>query len=417
MKLKLGSILVVLLCLATALSFQNCSKVAFKESFAETPVVVDTTGGSDGIVPGTDVPTTLNFKADDSGYVCSPFGGGPITATSGLKAELRYINPAAAISVSEKNSLLSVNYFNDANPNIIKSAQSVYLPDVNVPSRVFSQGFTSSDGKTLKDNAGQVLIEYFALKMESILKLSATDLEGYYELATLSDDGTVLEAQINGVWTRLINNDGPKPTTMGCMNNKIFFDRNTKLPIRLYYNQGPRTEIANVLVWNYRGTNSAANSSPISDSVIRTHCGRSNSTEFWNPANSAVGPWFGDMTSNQGWKIIKSNNFFLPDNEVNPCAFNAYDLNPQLTATLLSGTNQKIRFQSTDSTVFRATLYRVDGANKVLVKNIPEQAEDFVHEFETGSLDTKLQYRLEIEVSLPAKNLKVLRVYLLSFVQ
>jgi hypothetical protein len=402
--MKLGG-LAVFLAAVLIFTFQNCSKVAFSEK-VEDPSLVGTTG--DG--------NLLTLKADESGYVCSPFGGGPITVTSGLKAELRYISSSSALSVSEKNSLLSVKYFEDGNPNVIKATQSVYVPDVNVPSRVFDQGFTSSNGQTLKDNNGSVLIEYFALRMESLLKLSPTDPDGYYELATLSDDGTVLEAQINGVWTTLINNDGPRSTTMGCMNQKIFLDKNSRLPIRLYYNQGPRTEIANVLVWNYRGTNPAADSSTISDATIRSNCGRISRTEYWNPADSSVGPWFQDMVSNQGWKIIKSDNFQLPENEVNPCAFNTYDLKPTVTVTTTSLNNQSIRFKSSDSTVFSAALYKIEGANKILIKSIPLQPEDFIHDFETGSLDPKLQYRLEIEVSLPSKSLKLLRVYLLSFI-
>ena len=157
------------------------------------------------------------------------------------------------MSSADRNNILSVDYFADLNSDIVKAPETIYLSEVNIPTRSFLQGFTNSNGALLQDDKGQTLVEYFALKMESILKLGPNDSAGYYELATVSDDGTVLQIKENNTWNTIVSNDGAHSTRMGCMNRSIYLDQDSRVPIRIFYNQGPREMIANVLIWNYRG--------------------------------------------------------------------------------------------------------------------------------------------------------------------
>lgn len=274
---------------ALAFIFQNCSKVAVSD-------IVDSSQSPFGQI------------------VCSPFD--PTTSStekSGLKTELRYISSSSRMSPDQKNAILAKQYFESRSSDFITAPAIIYLPDVNVPTRHFENGFSTSRSTLIKDNQGQVLIEYFALKMESILQLGPNDPEGYYELATISDDGTVLQILENNKWVDVIQNDGPHSAQMSCMNRALHFTRNTKLPIRLYYNQGPRTEIANVLIWNFLGSSSHGSSS------IRSYCGQSSSQDFWTSHDSQEGPWIQAIWQ-QGWKVISPVNFVLPNNETNPCA-------------------------------------------------------------------------------------------------
>lgn len=274
---------------ALAFIFQNCSKVA--------------------------VSDIVNASQNPFGnVVCSPFDPNTLpTEKSGLKTELRYISSNSKMSPEQKNAVLARQYFESRSGDFITAPAIIYLPDVNVPTRRFESGFSTSRSTLIKDNQGQVLIEYFALKMESVVQLGPNDPEGYYELATISDDGTVLQIFENNKWVDVIQNDGPHSTRMGCMNRALHFTRNTKLPIRLYYNQGPRTEISNVMIWNYLGASSHG------DSSIHSYCGQDNSEEFWSSHNSQEGPWVRDLWQ-QGWKVLAPANFVLPNNESNPCA-------------------------------------------------------------------------------------------------
>ncbi|MGZ3770808.1 MAG: hypothetical protein ACXVCP_17310 [Bdellovibrio sp.] len=408
-RLGLGTLIV-------ASGFQNCSKIKISDipQAASSSVDANNTNNANNI----NLPNQ-NFKlniADSPNFVCSPFGDTAVpTDKSGLKTELRYINPASSLTSDQKNQILSVEYFDDQNADMIKAPATIYLPEVNVPTREFSAGFTGADGNPLKDNTGQVLIEYFGLKMESLLKLGPDDKEGYYELSTVSDDGTVLQILENGQWINLISNDGAHSTRMGCApGHKIYLNKEARIPIRLYYNQGPRYKIANVLMWNYRGPLDTTDSSLPSDGTIQTYCGKSSSDAFWD-SNSQPSTWIQDAFS-EGWAILKPVNFELPNNEVNPCAYSSAPVTSSISAESVSGTNQSIHLNSSDSAVLMARLYQIQkDSSRVLVKTI-SLPEAFSHSFETDSLDPNSNYQLEITLEIPSKNIRVLKVYSLSLV-
>ncbi len=288
----------VALCFTMA-SFQNCSKVQFSD------------------VPVTQKSLETIQSTDE--YVCSAFDSNQSTnKTEGLKVELRYLKQNTNLSVEQKNSFLSTDYFNDQDSRFTKMNETIYLSEVNVPTRSFTSGFQNTSGGILKDNQGQILNEYFALKMESNLKLDANDAVGYYELSTISDDGTVIQIRQNNQWTTILNNDGSHAPRMGCMSTKVYLDANTRIPIRIYYNQGPRTLIANVLLKNYRGENSTSGASVATDSDIHSLCGKSSQDQFYDPQSSQPKA-YSQTLSNHGWQVLSSGNFELLDNQVNPC--------------------------------------------------------------------------------------------------
>ena len=399
----------ILVSLFLVAGFQNCSKVNVSDIAIPSVAPVEATGAVTEVVYG---PLKIG---NSDGFVCSAFGSITVPSEkSGLKTELRYLSSLSTLSKTEKDNTLSTEYFNDQNSNFIKAPETLYLSDVNVTGRSFSAGFTSADGRLLKDNQGATLFEYFGLKMESVLKLGANDTEGYYELSTISDDGTVLQIKENDQWVDLISNDGLHSNKMGCANKKIYFDKTTRVPIRIYYNQGPRLSIANVLLWNYRGKGLAVTSDLVSDENINKYCGKSSYQYYWSESTSAPGPWITSVFA-ANWKVLAQDNFLLPDNEVNPCAYSKYDLQPVVSAEINAEKSYTINLKSVDSTILTAKLYQIqDTQNKILIKSI-NQNEEFSHDFEIGKLDGKFKYQLEVSLELPTKKLKVLRVYNLSF--
>src|SRR5690606_1022554 len=121
------------------------------------------------------------------------------------------------------------------------------LKQLFVSTRSFTQGFPSSGGLIL-DNNGETLHEYFAFRLETVLKLDPTlDQPGFYQFATLSDDGSMVMLKPAGDSTYsqvVVSNDGDHSTRMGCSPNAIYIDDTSRLPMMIKYYQGPRTEIA-----------------------------------------------------------------------------------------------------------------------------------------------------------------------------
>jgi hypothetical protein len=190
-----------------------------------------------------------------------------------------------------------------------KSDKTLFFTDMNVPTRRFTEGFSTQTTGILKDDTGAKLIEYFGIKFESTLQLGENDEEGDYELALLSDDGTRLKIKdpATDTWKEIIDNDGDHPTRMGCSTQTIHMTRRTQIPIEAIYYQGPREHIANVLMWRKSATAGK-------DSL----CGASGNEYFFHPDKASV-PLkpYNDLLA-RGWKPVGAQNFWL-NNTYNPC--------------------------------------------------------------------------------------------------
>ncbi len=230
--------------------------------------------------------------------VCDPLGGGgggPQTPENGLKATLFY----KASNMPQYTNVM--DYIN----NTVKSEQTLFFNKINVPTRMFTEGFPLKTGGKISDDTGQSLVEYFALKFETVLQLTTTDEEGDYEIALLSDDGTILKIKDQtDSWETLVNNNFVTPTRMGCSSRVIRMTRDKKIPLELFYYQGPRHHIANMLIWR--------------KSLTAGHdqdCNKSGNSYFFDPNNNSNPlAWIG-MTQ-RGWKVIEEGNFLLPSSNI-----------------------------------------------------------------------------------------------------
>ncbi len=386
--------------------FQNCGQPG---SIANTiPTLENPTSTPPTPEPPIDNPSDV-FAVKllpSSKFICEPFGnmnGGDVKG--GLKAELRYVDPTLGLSATQKNAYGVLTYFSDQS-EFIKTSTPLFLSQVNVPTRLFDQGFGLSDGTVLKDTQGNKLIEWFALKMKSLLKLSATDLEGEYEIASISDDGSRVflgAPDSNGVQPEIINNDGAHSTRMKCAAQPVSLNKTSKIPLTYYYNQGPRTEIANVLVWRKVAVASNAG---------YKHCGVTSRTSFWNPTDSSEGTLWRDLVAD-GWKVIDANNFELPDSQINPCATQNNNLITKAEFSPLTahagGLSTTLNIDFAMAANIKAKLFKIVMNQPVLVQSFDfsAQAKDKIS-LDIVALEKGATYSVEVLLEMPANGNQVL---------
>ncbi len=291
---------------AGTISFLSATSLLFSSCGLKLPGLTESVQQSNSVAGFSQLAVNVNAYPS-SKLSCNPLTGGGTSSTSyekGIKAELFY--KTDAMPVMHK----STDFVQFAK----KSDQNIFLSDINVPTRMFTEGFANASGTFLKTDSGEKLIEYFGLNMKTNLILGAEETSGDYELALLSDDGSTLtltsgsqDSQADDV---LINNDGDHPTKMGCATHTIKMRKNVMQPISMTYYQGPRYHIANVLIWRKSST---AGEDPL--------CNQDGNSLFFNPDNqSAPQQAFKDLQS-RGWKILTPDNFMvsLTKTDYNPC--------------------------------------------------------------------------------------------------
>ena len=183
----------------------------------------------------------INPPPDANSVVCDPFNtSNSALAGHGIAATLSYLTPGMPLY---NNTL-------DYITNGVEAPVSLFLNDINVPTRYFSDGFTTQSGSTLLDAQGNTLYEYFALQMSGGITLGPNDAPGLYQFAILSDDGALLTVNDTGEgYYTLVDDDGTHPTQMGCTTKAINFTNSTVVPFVYDYHQGPRYHIASMLMW------------------------------------------------------------------------------------------------------------------------------------------------------------------------
>lgn len=265
-----------------------------------------------GIRTQTGAPlASINFPDPDN-TVCDPLSNGSSdSASNGLLGKL--IVQSSAMNSNNKSVM---EFYN----NGTAMTQKMYFADVDVPTKPFTQGFSTASGQILVDAQGNKLIENFAIEYNTILQLAAGDAEGDYEVASLADDGALVFVWENNAWQELINNDGQHPTRMGCPYRTIHLTRSSQIPMKILYYQGPRYYIANVLIW--KKLEKARTRKKVSRHSL---CGYEGNNYFFNPdtGKNAFGMNF---LEKRGWKVLAAANYKMPVNTSNPCTVPVPDL-------------------------------------------------------------------------------------------
>jgi hypothetical protein len=279
----------VLFLISGLLLFQNCSKIAISEIPSQGKAVVNS------VPPPKDV-------------VCDPLSSnGTVATNGGLIGSLFYKPDQASNS--------SFGQVSDFFSSGIKSSQTLYLSQLNVPTRRFTEGFFKQDNSLIRKDNGEVLVEWFALHLESVLKLTTRDLIGKYQFGVLSDDGSIFTiTESNGQKTR-IQNDGLHGAQFACASPLVSMDASSRLPMSMDYFQGPREHIALIAMWRkVSDSETTAPNEPL--------CGQgAGDNEFFFDSNvspSQPQQAYNDLLA-RGWKPIAMENFELPNNAQNPC--------------------------------------------------------------------------------------------------
>ncbi|MCB0412054.1 MAG: hypothetical protein KDD22_05975, partial [Bdellovibrionales bacterium] len=179
---------------------------------------------------------------------------------------------------------------------------SIALPYLFVSTRPFTSGFiTNSDPNNptyIRDDNGEKIIEYFAMRLQTDLALTANQSGSYYALALLSDDGAVVSNRTTG--ELLVDNDYTHPTRLGCGTKAIYLKPGEKLPLRIDYYQGPRQHIALVLLWKKLSSPNFA-ADPL--------CGHEGNSEFFgsNYKDFSNGSRYGQLME-RGWEVVPTTN-------------------------------------------------------------------------------------------------------------
>jgi len=258
----------------------------------------------DVLIIGDGTNTTID-PVDPDTIVCNPLDDDPDApdlVTSGLRGDLYYREDGQPRYYSAQDYIDNATHFEDL---------TMFFSHLDIPTRPFDRGFVTEGGYTLTTEAGDTLYEYFALDLYSRLKLASEDADGLYEIAVISDDGSVLEFDWGSGFETYIDNDGDHPTRMGCAAEPLAMTSTTAIPLRLKYYQGPRYHIA--LVVMYRPYSEEEGSDAF--------CGVSGNNFYFDSTKDPVEP-----TSNyqalldRGWKVMNHSNYLLPEpGERNPC--------------------------------------------------------------------------------------------------
>lgn len=172
--------------------------------------------------------------------VCNPFGSTTATTTSnGLSGTLYYQDRSNIDS-----SWTALDYVNKG----LTYDNPLYFNNVDMPDQSWSAGFALSNGTLLQDNAGDTLMEWFAIDYRSNIVLQSTDSAGQYQFEISSDDGSLVYLDTGSGPQLIINNDGTHSMTTQD-SATITLAQGTSYPIRIVYFQGPRYEMGNILQW------------------------------------------------------------------------------------------------------------------------------------------------------------------------
>lgn len=257
-----------------------------------------------------------------SSTVCDPFGGAGANTgnpNNGLVSLLTYLpssSPAASSCASGNCSALNVAAFAPGAPNVVTEGATIYLSDLDVPTQNFSAGFPSGTGSLLTDDTGNPLLQYFSLQnIDSQLMLNAGQAAGNYQLAVLSDDGSVLsiDPTNSGDYQVLINNDGAHPNTLGCATTPVQLTPGTPVSIRVDYFQGPKYSLALILLWR-----------PITGTISSDpECGIQEGDGYYFDEGTTPSTPTSNYAAllNRGWSVVPAANFYLPPGSAtNPCS-------------------------------------------------------------------------------------------------
>ncbi len=217
-------------------SFQNCSQgVHFQGDSASSLSTSNEPPPSDPAPVTTSQDPLLPPAMDD--IVCDPLNTESLGECSGendrgLIGDLYYLSEGFVKSQSDLSFVRTKTFLDFG----VRVPVKVQFNSIDVSPRSWTEGFTTADGRTLKNNEGEKLNEWFSIHLEGYIALP----EGKYQFAILSDDG--MTVSLNG--EEVLKDDSQHAPRWRCADDLVEFAKNEAKAIEVRYWQGPRTQIA-----------------------------------------------------------------------------------------------------------------------------------------------------------------------------
>ena len=457
---------IVLMCILfsfTSVFYQNCGQTGDIQLVVSESASTLKNGGDDGAtgktpdVPLYTPPVVANPPIIDpelsvtvselKGYICEPFTDSEESSNgrNGLKASLRYVTPSTNDELNFAKSLGAKNYWSNNSSLISKYDNPIFFKDISVTPIAFDAGFFYAPGKYLEDKNNQKLNEWFSVKYETLLQLSTADRPGYYKLASASDDGTIVEADVagDGKMVEVLNNDGTHSTRFQCQNDKSYLyfpNQDSKIKLNVYFYQGPRVHIANVLMFKYVGA-----TLPADDNIKgcelngsgNIFSGSSNSNMTVSKpgeGTNSMKPIDQDSVSgeyaylvNNGWSIIPNRNYLLPDEEIDPCAVNSLTIlnssDPQYMIVgkkVIANNTVSLKFVSSLQSDHVVKFYEISSTGtETLMNNASLGSSSVVdgknvHSVQFNGVMAGNKYRIEININNSSLNISKRTDFLVS---
>ncbi len=261
-------------------AFQNCGAVRFQDAALNKS---SAQGDPDPTANPNPPPPLMPPPAQ---VICDPFNQSNIIDPKlGIEGTIHYSSARLPTSeCADPARCTSRDYIAKGT----KIDAALFMSQIYVPTRNFSDGFEVQGAGKLKDANNNDLVEWFALDLGSNITLGAADADGMYQFATVSDDGVTLTA--NG--QDILVDEGEHSPRLRCSGEIVPLKKGDLLPFRLSYFQGPRTQISLTLLWRKIEAQDLAD------------CG------------SSDGYFTGQDTlpqglTDRGWKVLKPENFKL----------------------------------------------------------------------------------------------------------
>ncbi len=312
--------------LGVLLSFQNCAQnygVTSKNNPDRAPASIEpvvsilpVTGGAAPVAASQPIPlpaapiiqvpeTTPSVPPVVA--VCDPLNENSDSSKMAIQGELYYrtekpvVRPNGALVSFDK-----VDDYIDFGKKV--EGTMVFLNQVYTLTRMFDRGFESSTGQVLMNEKKEKLIEYFALKLESRIKLDANEEEGLYQLALLSDDGSILEVNSGNGYEISVQNDKNHPTRLTC-GSIVQMKKGRSLPMKLKYYQGPKFHIALTLLWRKVDQRNLSSKSDLCNGAEIERTGNDMWADVTKYPSTASAKFNQLISKEQGWKVLAPANF------------------------------------------------------------------------------------------------------------
>lgn len=196
-------------------------------------------------------------------------------------------------------------------------ARGLRYADISVAPRDCTRGYPApKEGRVLATKSGKIVSQYLGLSFQGYIAIDA-ETAGNYQFALLADDGALLEVFVNGQWQVLVDNDGFHSVRMKCSSNVVTLTGKALVPFRLYYYQGPRLHLANMLFWKKADVPPG---NKVGDFQADEACGREGQRLFFSPKDSEPKAPFTEFLS-RGWVTVPASSLIVPakGHLKNPC--------------------------------------------------------------------------------------------------